>query len=239
MDCQDVRAALSARLDGEPTSAPDDVVDAHLDACRECQSWYATVTALGRDLYIGVAGQQDEPQQSGEALADQLLATHAVPTGSFRSRQYPLLIARIVLVLLAVVNIGWAGTLLFGQVAGPVVENPEFARYVFDAATYRFALAVGLLCAGVRPAMASSMLPIYLALWAFGAGFATRNLVFGLAPEDSGANPLWGLALNLAAVVALVVCWLGRHHLFTPLSQSWKTATAQPLSFSNSDITGR
>ena len=55
MDCQDVRAALSARLDGEPSGADDDVVDAHLDACDECRAWFEKAVALNRSLLMGPA----------------------------------------------------------------------------------------------------------------------------------------------------------------------------------------
>lgn len=232
MDCQDVRASLSARLDGEPAELSEDVVDAHVSGCEQCSRWYSTVTALGRDLTMGVAGTAEEPARSAELVAAEVLASAKVPAASFRRRQYPLLFARLALVALALVYFVWSGILLFG--AGPVDEGD--AQFVFDAATFRFALGVGLLWAAARPKVASAVLPIYLALWGFSAGFATRDLVLGLSGQDAGASPLWGLVLNLAAVVTLLVCWLGRHHVFMPLSQSWRTATAQPLRFSSADL---
>ena len=224
MDCQDVRASLSARLDGEPAELSEDVVDAHVSGCAECSRWYSTVTALGRDLTMGVAGPAVEPPTSADQLAAEVLSN-----ASFRRRQYPLLFARLALVALAVAYFVWSGMLLFG--AGPVE-----AQYLFDAATFRFALGVGLLWAAARPKVATSVLPIYLALWGFGAGFATRDLVLGLTGQDASGSPVWGLLLNLAAVVALLACWLGRHHVFMPLSQSWRTATAQPIRFSSADL---
>ena len=43
MECNEVRHALSARIDGEQPRASwdDDVIDAHLAECSECQKWYA------------------------------------------------------------------------------------------------------------------------------------------------------------------------------------------------------
>lgn len=55
MECEDVRTALSARLDGEPSGVDDDVVDAHLDACDECRAWFEKAVALNRSLLIGPA----------------------------------------------------------------------------------------------------------------------------------------------------------------------------------------
>lgn len=232
MDCQQVRAALSARLDGESADLPDDVVDAHVSGCDECRRWYSTVAALGRELTIGVAGERpDPPVSGGSELAAKVIARAASSTDSLRRRQYPLLFARLTLVVLAVVYFGWACVLLFGT---PL--DDELARFIFDAATVRFALGVGLLWAALRPKAATAVLPIYLALWAFGAGFATRDIVLGLSGQQTSGGSWGTLVLNLAAVIALLVCWLGRHHMFTPLSQSWRTATAQPIRFSSADL---
>ncbi|WP_300611685.1 zf-HC2 domain-containing protein, partial [Corynebacterium sp.] len=41
MECAEVRAALSARLDGEDAAVPGEIVDAHVAQCEECQAWYA------------------------------------------------------------------------------------------------------------------------------------------------------------------------------------------------------
>ena len=237
MDCQQIRTALSARLDGEDPGMPEDVLDTHLDACPACQQWYSTVAALGRNLTMGAAVDpvEDAPR-SGQEVAEQVLRSTAVPTGSFRRRQYPLLIARIVLVILAIGYFVRTGVLLFGGSAGDVSADGGQASFVFDAATHRFALGIGLVWVAARPKAATAVLPIYLALWAFGAGFATRNLVFDLDADTHVGNPVVGLLFNLVSVIALLVCWLGRHHMFTPLSQSWRTATAQPVSFSTADI---
>jgi predicted anti-sigma-YlaC factor YlaD len=48
MTCDDVRAALSARLDGEEPGAPAVAVDAHTDACRDCRTWLARAERVTR-----------------------------------------------------------------------------------------------------------------------------------------------------------------------------------------------
>ena len=45
IDCARVQAALSARLDGEDKGVPDDVVDAHLSGCVECQAFFEQAAA--------------------------------------------------------------------------------------------------------------------------------------------------------------------------------------------------
>lgn len=254
--CERVRAALSARLDGEAADLPEDVTDAHLASCEACQRWYATATMLGRQLAINSAPEPG-PSMAGEDAAQRVLvAAESFPqvTGNLRSRTLPLVLARIVLAVLAVVFFVWAGVLLFGSTIGVTgvpeptqgqgatspygaSQDPVLARFVIDAATSRFALGAGLAWAAFRPKSADAVLPVYLGMWAFGAGFATRDLVMGLM-ESSGELPavLGSLALHLVAVVALVTCWLARLHAVAPLRQSWRWLTAQPMSFSATDI---
>ena len=251
VDCDQVRAALSARLDGESTDLPDDVIDAHLEACEDCQRWYTTVTALGRSLRIGPLGDEtdsatvapDAAQVTNRVLA--VAETMPVVTSGLSKRQLPLTIARVALLLLALVYFSWAGMLLF---ATPLTADssigdanePLVNRLIMDAAVGKFALAVGLGCAAARPKISAAVLPIYLAQWAFGAGFATREVVMGFVESSTAhgllANPLWALAVHLCGVIALLVCWIGRNHMFTPLRQSWRALSARPVNFSPVDL---
>lgn len=246
--CDAVRVALSARLDGEQAALDDSLLDAHLAACEDCQRWYSTVTALGRNLSIGVAVETD-PTATGSAdaalkLVDLVDSAGADSSGAMNSlsrRRLPLFSARIVLAVLAVVYILWAGLLLFGAHGGASVivdaNDPLFARYVLEAAVTRFALGIGLACVAWRPATASGALPVYLAMWAFGAGIATRDIVMGLLDDSTvgAADPLWTLFVHFAAVVALLVVWAGRHHMMMPLQQSWRMLNARPMSASGAD----
>ena len=78
---------------------------------------------------------------------------------------------------------------------------------------------------------------MYLATWAFGAGIATRDVVMGLVgPTVELPAVVGSLVLHLIAVVALITCWLARLHAVTPLKQYWRLLTAQPMSFSVSDV---
>ena len=72
MECAEVRAALSARLDGEDAAVPGEIVDAHVAQCEECQAWYAQVTAIGRDLRLRV-NPPAPTQGAGADLAAKVL----------------------------------------------------------------------------------------------------------------------------------------------------------------------
>jgi len=91
VECAEVRAALSARLDGEDAALSGDIVDAHVAHCEECQAWYTQATAIGRDLRLR-ANPPAPTQGAGAGLAakvfrwlkitQRLAVTYAA--GSFR-----------------------------------------------------------------------------------------------------------------------------------------------------------
>lgn len=256
MECAEVRAALSARLDGEDAAVPGEIVDAHVAQCEECQAWYAQATAIGRDLRLR-ANPPAPTQGAGADLAAKVLQVAAeLPEvgGDIRRRQLPLLGARIALAVLAVVYFLWAILLFAGSTAGTAdpaqlyeairpgegpqagAADPELAKYMIDAAISRFALGAGLAWASWAPRAAGGLLPIYLGMWAFGGGFATRDIVMGLT-GGTGVDPelLGSLAIHLAAVIALGTCWLSRHHTIRPLRDSWHVLSAKPMNFSAVD----
>lgn len=270
MDCQDARAALSARLDGEPEPAGIDsnAVDAHLDACAECQEWFRAAADLNRRLRMTVASPVGSPSAMGnsstggngdsannspsdaEALAAQmaLLAEQSPELSQrLRSRSLPLMLCRVVMVVLALAYIVWAVVYLVQAAdlpentgftattgAGGEVANsgdPDLARLSVEAATMRLALAAGLLWGAWRPRAAPGLLPVFLALWAFGAGFSTRDLILGYL--DTGT--VMGLLLHLASCAAVIGVWLARHHVVTPLRESMRALAARPVSYSFKD----
>lgn len=264
---QQVRAALSARLDGEPVPAGlgDDAVDAHLDACDECQQWFADASDLNRRLRMSVAPETPSAPVDPGALAEhmaQIADDTPHLSHRLRNRGLPLIIARLVLLACAVGYIVWAVLLLSGVAdsgadliggsggsggngdsgdsgAGGAVGNssdPDFARLVVDAAAVRFALAAGLLWGALRPASGPGLLPVFIALWGFTAGFATRDVVLGLMDGEVDVAQVLGLLLHLAACAALVSVWLARHHAVAPLRQSLRMLSARPVGYSPGDV---
>ncbi|HIW91204.1 MAG TPA: zf-HC2 domain-containing protein [Candidatus Corynebacterium avicola] len=258
---QQVRAALSARLDGEPGPAGlgDDAVDAHLDACDKCQQWFVDASDLNRRLRMSVAPETPSAPVDPGALAEHMAQiADDTPRLShrLRNRGLPLIIARLVLLACAVGYVVWAVLLLTGiadsgaeliggggdgedsGVGGAVgnSSDPDFARLVVDAAAVRFALAAGLLWGALRPAAGPGLLPVFIALWGFTAGFATRDVVLGLMDGEVDVAQILGLLLHLAACAALVSVWLARHHAVAPLRQSLRMLSARPVGYSPGDV---
>src|SRR5689334_13151652 len=48
--CEDVRVAMSARLDGEEPGVPPEEIDGHLAGCVDCTGWLAEVRRLPRPV---------------------------------------------------------------------------------------------------------------------------------------------------------------------------------------------
>ena len=253
MKCEDIRQSLSAQLDGEEGRIAVDVVDAHLAGCAAWQQWFSRVSALGRDLKVHAAGQQLTPSTNAHLAAARVLdAAGDLPqlTGGLRARQLPFTIARVTVGVLAAVYIIWAGLLLFGADPGipspgevpatapyAAAEDPQLARFVIDAATVRCALGVGLAWACYRPRAAGHILPIFLVMWAFGAGFATRDVVLGAISDAVDVTALIaGLVVHLLAAVGLVVLMFSRLHTGSPLGQSLRILGARPATFSPADL---
>jgi predicted anti-sigma-YlaC factor YlaD len=53
MDCDSIRIAVSAALDGEDAGVPEDRVRAHLDGCGACRAWRERQHALTRRVRLG------------------------------------------------------------------------------------------------------------------------------------------------------------------------------------------
>lgn len=258
MKCEDVRAALSARLDGEPSGADDDVVDAHLDACAECRAWFEKAVALNRSLHIGPAGRPGELGVAGPggavgpslpdaedmaALSERILST-VEPERRRRERMWFLLTgsARVLLVLLGVFHLAWGIDLLasaggaLGQLAaetgGGVGDGAAGAASALDDIASPVIDA-----AAIRMAFAVGM---FWAAWRPRAAMgmtpvygAAAMFSIGFATRDLvlgtlGVADVAGLLLMAVSAVALGLVWLGG---YTPsaMAQAWRAAAGRPV----------
>lgn len=243
MECEVVRAALSARLDGEASGVDDDVVDAHLSACADCRAWFDQAVRLNRSLLIGPADDKeqklpdvslpfdDEPAEPDfTALSEKILST-VEPERRRRERSWRLVAgtARALLVVLGALYLAW-GVSLIGDVGTylpegmAVSESDPVVSLALDAAAFRFALAVGMFWAAWRPRAAMGMAPLYGAAAMFSAGFATRDIIVGVF----GLTDFAQIALLMASAVALVVVWIGSFGP-TAIAQAWRGASGRPL----------
>ncbi|WP_395169533.1 zf-HC2 domain-containing protein [Corynebacterium sp. PCR 32] len=241
MECNEVRHALSARIDGEQPRASwdDDVIDAHLAECSECQKWYAHALTLGRTLRVTPAAETDPIPDFSETLLGAVPDSQLPQPRSWRIMSLSL--SRIALILLGLIYVGWAIYLLSSSttfVGEPVVagrppegavgnsRNPDVARLFIDAAAMRLALGFSLLWCSWRPRMTAGMIPFFGALWAFSAGFVSRDIVLGVAT----CQQIMALILFIITVAIMVVCWFS-HFGVSPgdVGGSLKSLSARPV----------
>lgn len=231
VDHEQVQAAVSARLDGEPTGLDDDVIDAHLAGCAECRRFAEQAARMSGSLrYV-------EPRDDGMSpphdLSETILA-QVEPEWRRRdsNRRAGLAIGRVVLTVLALLHGVWAvGTLIStgglapvssdGTVLAPAAE-PELMRLLVESAGLRFALAVALAFGAWKPGLIAGIAIIPATLTAFLIGFTARDLVLGTV----GTPQLALLALLVVTVLALAGTWLADRGV--ALKRAWRTLGADP-----------
>lgn len=242
MECEEIRAGLSARLDGEKPMIADEVIDAHLSACEDCRTWYERAVRLNRALTVGPADGM--PEISTEDLSERILVS-IEPERRRRQRAWMIMAgtARGLLIALGLCWAVWGIITLtdlsemmqFGTAAptsgAPIdgstatVDPMEIgARAAIQLAAIRLALAVGMFWAAWRPRAAMGMAPVYGAIATFSIGFGIRDILIGA----QGLPEIAGLALMFFSAVTLAVVWLGG---YTPqaLAQAWRAASGLPV----------
>ncbi|MGC1211866.1 MAG: zf-HC2 domain-containing protein [Micromonospora sp.] len=196
MNCDDVRVALSARLDGEDSRVPSVALDAHTDSCPGCHSWLARAERVTRLTRLQAV---DVPDLTAPVLAavaaDRETARDAAATGVRARRQ----VLRVAVAVAAVAQLAIALPILL---AGFGVEaDPHTSR---EMASFDAALAVGFALAAWRPERARAFLPVALVLAACLAGTSAVDLA-------SSTTALVHEVGHLAAVVQAGLLWaLGR-----------------------------
>ena len=192
MRCHDVRASLSAGLDGEVPALPPDVVDHHLADCAGCRRWSEEVASLHRTLRVQPAG--DEPDHTDAILA-------ALP------RRRPVVddrvkALRLVTLVIAVVQLVASLPLLFASdtmvMGGHVMDDGHLERHI---GVFAVAMAVGLFVVVWRPERARAMLPIL--------GVLVAGLVWSCFGDIWSGRPVPGnLLAHGADVAGFAAVWL-------------------------------
>lgn len=218
LDCARMQAALSARLDGEPSGIDDDVLDAHVSMCEQCHAFVEGAARLNRHLAVSMV---PEVPVDSERLQQVVLSGVDV-AGVGRRGAVLLVFARVALVVVAVGYVAWALRLL-GDSATSVAVEQGIARLVSDAAAVRLALAFGLVWCAWRPRAVGSVLPVFGALFMFSSGFAARDVMVGQA----SSGQLWGLVMLCASVVVMVVVWLSDRG-WAEIVHTWKSLQSNP-----------
>jgi predicted anti-sigma-YlaC factor YlaD len=153
--CEDVRVALSARLDGDDFRSPLDI-DGHIAACAECRAWLAAAQSLR-------VPPIEAPDLTARILAAVAADREAATDAARRIRGR---ILQVALVISAAV-----------QLALAIPELFTAAHVGREAASFDIALAVGFALAAWRPERARAFVPVAFVL----AGCLTLTSIFDIA----------------------------------------------------------
>jgi predicted anti-sigma-YlaC factor YlaD len=148
MECSIAREALSAVLDGEPTTTPSSELTAHLRTCMACRRFLDRARAL--DLLTDAA-RTDAPDLSTEVLEAARAQRHR-PDPWVSTLRLGLVAVAIAQLALAVPS------LIYGSDEGAPIHIAH------EVGSWDVALAVGFLFAAWRPLRAVGMLPFAAAL---------------------------------------------------------------------------
>lgn len=219
LEHQEVQAALSARLDGERSGYPDDVIDAHLANCEECQAFYRQAVALSQTLQPAARdlAEDEAPDLSEVILAD------VEPEWRRRAsaRALGLALTRVLLVLLGLVFMVWSISVLGSTPSNAIDEN--YSALLGEAAAFRIAIGFGLFFAAWQPRLVVGMLPIVGTTFTFSAGFTARDIILGTA----GGGQLGFLFLLFVTLGVLVWSWLNNYGA-DAFRRTWESLSAKP-----------
>jgi predicted anti-sigma-YlaC factor YlaD len=189
MDCERMRAAISADLDGEELPVAREVLERHLAGCPACRAYEAAATALNRRVRLSPAPVI--PNLTGSILATiEVQRHHPEPTTEG---------LRLGVAALGLLQLGLSIPALFlGSDAGLPVHQ---ARHL---GSFGVALAVGLLVAAWRPERIAGLLPLAAVLVVCLVGSA-------IADTASGAVAWTAEFPHLVEVLGLLGLWLLDH----------------------------
>jgi predicted anti-sigma-YlaC factor YlaD len=161
--CEDVRVALSARLDGEPPEArPGKAeVDRHLAGCPDCVAWLAEAQRLA-EAAPGLV--PDPPDLTGRIMAA-VGADPLINGDALRRRAEQEVDARRRLLRIAVGVAAVAQLALAVPTLVSTFLNTELGSHTGrEMACFDIALAIGFLYAAYRPGRARAFVPVALVL---------------------------------------------------------------------------
>ncbi|MCI4064603.1 zf-HC2 domain-containing protein [Micromonospora sp. R77] len=196
MTCDDVRAALSARLDGEDPGVSSTALDTHTDTCPGCRSWLARAERVTRLTRLQAVAVPDLTAPVLAAVAAEQGAARQAATATARARRQVL---RVAVAVAAVAQLAVALPILLAGLG--VDADPHTSR---EMASFDAALAVGFALAAWRPERARAFLPVALVLAVCLAGTSAVDIA-------NSTTAMVHEVGHLAAVVQAGLLWaLGR-----------------------------
>ena len=191
MTCDQIREAISARLDGEDPGVPAADVDAHLAICARCRAFADGAGALHRSVRLAPAPEVPD-------LTPKVLAAIGTEPNADAGDAGRTLALRLMLAVLGLVQVAVAVPALFGEDGGLAVHS---ARHL---GSFSLALAVGFLFAAWRPTRVAGLLPVAVALVACLIGTSVLDVVDGRAAALSEAS-------HVTEIAGLIAVWLLAH----------------------------
>jgi predicted anti-sigma-YlaC factor YlaD len=198
MECDWVREAISARIDGEDPGVPDGAIEAHLATCAACRGWQQRAHAMTRRARLG--GRFLEQDLTARVLA-------AIPPEPAR-RQPALrwsmawngeMARRAGLAAVAVAQLAITIPLL---ILGH--DHDAGLHAAHELGSFELALAIAFAVGAVRPALSAGLVwPCAIAATAL-AGTAIADVVAGQAFGVDEAQHL------IAVAGAVLLCWQAR-----------------------------
>jgi predicted anti-sigma-YlaC factor YlaD len=188
MECDMAREAISARIDGEDTGLPDDVLDVHLASCAACRDWQQRAHGVTRRARLG--GLFLDRDLSPRVQA-------AFPPAVAGPRQ--VFVQRAGLAVVAIAQLAITVPLLiFGH------DHDAGAHAAHELGSFDLALAVAFAVGAIRPALSAGLAwPCGIAAAGL-AGTAIADLIGG---QTIGADE----AQHLIAVFgATLLFWQAR-----------------------------
>lgn len=224
LSCDQVQAALSARLDGEDPGVDDDVLDAHLASCDNCQAFYERAAQLNRRLSFG--GGMDQAKENIPDLSDAILA--GIEPQFRRQAASRALSASLSRVLLGVIGVFWIVGAVFSlgdvQALDNVDIDPMMQSLAFEVAATRGAFGFALFATAWLPNLSAGALPVFGATAMFSLGFRVRDLFMG----NLTTGQIGELVLLAASVLALLWTWIASRGWIV-LHNTWNALKAEPV----------
>jgi predicted anti-sigma-YlaC factor YlaD len=157
--CEEIRTALSARMDGEDTGLiPAALLDDHLVACADCRAWQSAA----EEVTLIIREPMGVPDLTAPILAAVAEQRRAEAAGRRRILQIALALSAVVQLALAV----------------PALLVPGVDLHTSrEAASFDIALAVGFALAAWWPERARAFVPVAFVL----AGCLTLTSAFDIA----------------------------------------------------------
>jgi predicted anti-sigma-YlaC factor YlaD len=198
MECDRVREAISARIDGEDPGVPDGAIEAHLATCADCRGWQQRAHAMTRRARLG--GRFLEQDLTGRVLAAippeparrQPAWRQSAAWGGGMARRAGL--AAVAVAQLAIT----IPLLILGH------DHDAGLHAAHELGSFDLALAIAFAVGAVRPALSAGLAwPCAIAA----TGLAGTAIVDLIAGQTFGADEAQHLVVVAGAVL---LCWQAR-----------------------------